>query len=88
MYFRGQRVSFTSPPPSAIQTFEQLQDLFFQHVSWMHAKQGDGMVGIIGTMSAVCPSPLLSVFMDDCIDKGLDLYGGGARYMRIPKANP
>ncbi|OJH42648.1 hypothetical protein BON30_05555 [Cystobacter ferrugineus] len=31
-------------------------------------------------MSAVCPSPLLSVFIDDCLDKGLDLYEGGARY--------
>ncbi|MFB1479678.1 Dyp-type peroxidase [Corallococcus sp. RDP092CA] len=83
MYFRGQRVSFSSPPPAAIQSFEQLQDLFFQHLSWMYAKQADGLVGVFGTMSAVCPSPLLSVFVDDCIDKGLDLYGGGARYNMV-----
>ncbi|MFP2929611.1 Dyp-type peroxidase [Pyxidicoccus sp. 3LG] len=83
MYFRGQRVSFTSPPPTEIVTFEQLQELFFQHLSWMYAKQVDGLVGVFGTMSAVCPSPLLSVFIDDCIDKGLDLYAGGARYNMV-----
>jgi Dyp-type peroxidase family len=83
MYFRGQRVSFTSPPPAEIRSFEQLQELFFRHLSWMYAKQVDGLVAVFGTMSAVCPSPLLSVFVDDCIDKGLDLYEGGARYNMV-----
>lgn len=80
MYFRGQRVSFTSPPPKEIRTFEQLLELYFQHLSWMYAKQVDGLLGVFGRMSAVCPTPLLSVFIDDCLDKGLDLYEGGARY--------
>ncbi|KFA91630.1 Dyp-type peroxidase [Archangium violaceum] len=80
MYFRGQRVSFTSPHPKDIRTFEQLLELFFEHLRWMYAKQVDGLLGVFGTMSAVCPSPLLSVFVDDCLDKGLDLYEGGARY--------
>ena len=80
MYFRGQRVSVNSPPPKEIRSFEQLLELFFMHLSWMYAKQVDGLLGVFGTMSAVCPSPLLSVFVDDCLDKGLDLYEGGARY--------
>jgi hypothetical protein len=80
MYFRGQRVSVNSPPPKEIRSFEHLLELFFMHLSWMYAKQVDGLLGVFGTMSAVCPSPLLSVFVDDCLDKGLDLYEGGARY--------
>jgi len=80
MYFRGQRVSFTSPPPQEITGYAQLEAIFLQHLSWMYAKQADGLLGVFGTMSAVCPSPLLSVFVDDCLDKGLDLYDGGARY--------
>nr|QKW93937.1 4-hydroxyphenylacetate decarboxylase large subunit [Vitiosangium cumulatum] len=83
MYFRGQRVSFTSPPPKEIRSFEQLLELFFEHLRWMYAKQADGLLGVFGTMNAVCPSPLLSVFIDDCLDKGLDFYEGGARYNMV-----
>jgi pyruvate-formate lyase len=80
MYFRGQRVSFTSQAPTEITSYEQLEDLFFEHFRWMFARQTDQLLGVFGQMSAVCPSPLLSCFVDDCVDKGLDYYAGGARY--------
>jgi Dyp-type peroxidase family len=80
MYFRGQRISFTSPPPGEITSFQQLEELFFKHLRWMYARQTDGLLGMYGQLSAVCPSPLLSCFIDDCVDKGLDYYAGGARY--------
>lgn len=80
MYFRGQKVSFTSPNPKDVTTFEEVLTLYFQHLSWMYAKQVDGQLGAFGTMSAVCPSPLLSCFIDDCVAKGLDYYAGGARF--------
>ncbi|APU14932.1 MULTISPECIES: Dyp-type peroxidase [Actinoalloteichus] len=80
MFFRGQRVSFTSPKPGEIASFDEVLDLFFTHLSWMYAKQADGMLGLYGQMSDVCPSPLLSVFVDDCVEKGMDYYAGGARY--------
>ncbi len=77
IYFRGQRVSFTSKPPSEIQSFEELVDLFFEHLRWMYAKQADGTVAVFGKMQAVCPSPLLSALTEGCLEKGLDYYGGG-----------
>lgn len=80
VWFRGQRISFTSKPAREIRTFNELVDLYFLHLHWMYAKQVDGMVGLFAQMNAVCPSPLLSLFVDDCIDKGLDYYGGGPRY--------
>lgn len=80
MYFRGQRVSFTSPNPKDLTTFDDVVNLFFRHLSWMYAKQVDGLLAAFGQMSAVCPSPLLSCFIDDCLDKGLDFYAGGARF--------
>ncbi|MBB5803289.1 Dyp-type peroxidase family [Saccharothrix ecbatanensis] len=80
MYFRGQKVSFTSPKPAEITSFEQLLELYFKHVRWMYAKQVDGQLGAFGQMSDVCPSPLMSCFIDDCIETGLDYYAGGARY--------
>ena len=80
VWFRGQRVSFTSKPPQDIVRYEDLEELLFKHLRWMYAKQLDGQIGTFGRMQAVCPTPLLSVFIDDCLDKGLDLYAGGARY--------
>jgi pyruvate-formate lyase len=80
MWFRGTRTSFSSPPPVQIQSFEQLVDLFLEHLRLLYAKQVDGVVGGYGSMDQVCPSPLLSALMDDCLEKGLDLYGGGTRY--------
>ncbi|MGH3770838.1 MAG: Dyp-type peroxidase [Pseudonocardiaceae bacterium] len=80
MYFRGQRVSFTSANPKDLTSFDDVLNLFFRHLSWMYAKQVDGQLAAFGQMSAVCPSPLLSCFVDDCVEKGLDYYAGGARF--------
>ena len=80
VWFRGQRVSFTSEPPREIHSFERVIELYFHHLRWMYAKQADGQIGLFGRMNAVCPAPLLSVFISDCLDKGLDYYEGGPRY--------
>ncbi len=80
MYFRGQKVSFMSDAPAKITCYEQLEELFFRHLRWMYARQTDQLLAVYGRMSAVCPSPLLSSFVDDCVDKGMDYYAGGARY--------
>lgn len=80
VWFRGQKVSFTSEPAKQITSFEQLMELYFKHLKWMYAKQVDGQLGLFGKMNAVCPAPLLSLFIDDCIEKGLDYYEGGPRY--------
>ncbi|WP_228122750.1 Dyp-type peroxidase [Saccharothrix syringae] len=80
MYFRGQRVSFTSAKPADLTTFDQVLELYFKHLSRMYAKQVDGQLAAFGQMSEVCPSPLLSCFVDDCVETGLDYYAGGARY--------
>ncbi|MEU5696688.1 pyruvate formate lyase family protein [Actinosynnema sp. NPDC020468] len=80
MFLRGQRISFTSAAPRDLDTFEDVLALYFRHLSWMYAKQADGQLAAFGRMSDVCPSPLLSGFVDDCLEKGLDYYAGGARY--------
>jgi len=80
LWFRGQRASFSSCAVEEIRSYEQLEALFFEHLHFMYAKQVDGLIGIFGQMAAICPSPLLSALTDGCLDKGLDIYGGGARY--------
>ncbi|MEL6750270.1 MAG: pyruvate formate lyase family protein [Pseudomonadota bacterium] len=36
--------------------------------------------GIAGNNTAYCPGPLLSVFVNNCMERGLDYYSGGAKY--------
>ena len=73
-------MSFTSRPAHQIDSFDDLVELYFTHLRWLYAKQVDGQLGLFGRMNDVCPAPLLSVFIDDCQDKGLDYYEGGPRY--------
>jgi Dyp-type peroxidase family len=80
MWFRGQKISFTSVNPKDLREFDDVVELFCRHLSWMYAKQVDDTLAGFGRVSTVCPSPLLSCFVDDCIEKGLDQYAGGPRY--------
>ncbi len=79
-YLHGQVVSFTSKPVEEINSFEELVDLYFKHFEWTNRKNTNGQLGGFGANTQYCPSPLLSIFVDDCIEKGLDYYSGGARY--------
>ena len=79
-YLRGQNHSFRSSPAAEINSFEDLLELYFKHFYWLCAKSLNGQLSTFDAVASVCPTPLLSVLIDDCVDKGLDLYGGGARY--------
>ncbi len=79
-FLRGANHSFRSQPAAEIESFDELLELYFQHFYWLCAKALDGQLSTFDALVSVCPAPLLSVLIDDCVDKGLDLYGGGARY--------
>ncbi len=79
-WYRGAVLSFTSAPASALTSFEQVVDLYLQHFQWLFSKAMNGQLHGFGANTAVCPSPILSALVDDCIAKGLDYYSGGARY--------
>ena len=79
-YLMGQNHSFRSRPPSQIESFGDLVELYLEHFYLLCAKALDGQLSTFDALVSVCPSPLLSVLIDDCLEKGLDLYGGGARY--------
>ncbi|MCH7736744.1 MAG: Dyp-type peroxidase [Chloroflexi bacterium] len=80
VYLLGQNHSFRSKSPVEIKTFNELVDLYFQHFYQLCAKALDGQLSTFDALVGSCPSPLLSTLIYDCLEKGLDLYGGGARY--------
>ncbi len=79
-WYRGQLISFMSKPPEQIETFDELLELYFKHFYLLYAKQVDGQLNGYGALANFCPSPLLSAFMPSCLERGRDLYDGGARY--------
>ena len=79
-FLHGQNLSFRSKAPGEIATFQELVDLYLKHFYLLCAKALDGQLSTFDTLVSICPSPLLSTIIDDCLEKGLDLYGGGARY--------
>lgn len=76
----GRNMSFRSPAASDLTRYEDLEELFFKHLKWGYARQMEGTVADFGRMEQVCPSPFLNLFINDCLEKGQDIYGGGARY--------
>lgn len=79
-YFRGKVSSYTSEPAEEIKSFDELLELYFKHFEWLNRKRIDGQLMGYGANTAYCPAPLLSCLVDDCIEKGLDYYSGGAKY--------
>jgi Dyp-type peroxidase family len=80
VFLQGQNQSFRSKAPAGIGQFKELVDLYLEHFYLLWAKAINGQLSTYDTLASVCPSPLLSTMIDDCLAKGLDLYGGGAKY--------
>lgn len=79
-YLEGQNLSFRSPAPEDIESFDQLLELYFTHFHALWAKTFDGQLATFDALADFCPAPLLSALTDGCMDKGIDIHGGGARY--------
>lgn len=61
-------------------SYEQVYEAFkkqFEHMLFHRSIHSDA---IVMSISQVAPSPLKSAFIHDCIEKGLDLTKGGAKY--------
>jgi Dyp-type peroxidase family len=77
---RGLKQTFRSPPAAKIKTFKMLQEVFLEQLEWLVIQCYNVMLENYGNLADVCPSPLLSVFIDGCLQSGHDLTNGGARF--------
>ena len=83
VHLRGLQQGWRSPEPEEIQSFEELQELMQKHLYWLIVRLFNGILVNYGNIGKVSPGPLLSAMMDGCIEKGTDIYSGGARYHLI-----
>jgi Dyp-type peroxidase family len=83
VYLRGSKVSFRSPRAEEITGFEQLLELYVEHLRWLTVQFFSGVLGNYGSLWSYCPCPLLSAAVDGCVETGRDLTNGGTRYHLI-----
>ena len=76
----GQQVGPATGAPETLDTFEKLFDAYDRQVSRfldLMARSDNITDSLAGLYS---PAPFLSSIIDDCIDRGMDMSQGGARY--------
>lgn len=68
------------PPLSAWQDYESFYAYFLHLLEDNAVKEIRTRLMTIEHRAAIAPSPLLSAFMDDCVERGREYSRGGARY--------
>ncbi|KAI2633412.1 pyruvate formate lyase-domain-containing protein [Xylaria nigripes] len=80
VHLRGLKQSFRSPPAIKITSFKTIKEIFIEQLRWTIIKTYSSVLNGYGNLEGVCPSPLLSGILRGCIDSGLDLTSGGAKF--------
>lgn len=76
----GVQVGPKTGDPNSFENIEQLIEAFQIQVSWYVEKMVIALNIIEKTHAAYYPLPYVSLIMDDCMEKGVDITAGGARY--------
>ena len=76
----GKKLGLETGDPRTFTTFEQLYDAWHRQMTHFVNMKLSVNNYIERMFSLYAPATFLSLFIDDCIDKGKDYYSGGARY--------
>ena len=76
----GKRLGLETGDPRTYKTFEQLYDAWHQQMVYFVNLKLSVNNYIERMFSLYAPATFLSLYIDDCIEKGKDYYSGGARY--------
>ncbi|KAI1429689.1 pyruvate formate lyase-domain-containing protein [Xylaria sp. FL1777] len=83
VHLRGLKESYRSLPAFKITSFCQLKKIFLKQLCWLVNRSYYSLLSAFGNYEGICPSPLLSALLDGCVDSGLDLTYGGAKFHMI-----
>ncbi len=76
----GQRLGPATGDLAVLDSFEKLFDAYDRQVSSFLALMARSDNTTDALAGRYCPAPFLSSIIDDCIDRGMDMSQGGARY--------
>ncbi len=80
MLFAGHRVGARTLDPRGFTSFEQVLDAFRQQLSFNVKKLVDAVEALDEVYAKDFPSPLISSTLEGCLEGGMDMTRGGARY--------
>jgi formate C-acetyltransferase len=76
----GKKLGLETGDPRSFQTFEELYDAWHRQMVYFVNLKLSVNNYIERMFSLYAPATFLSLYIDDCIEKGKDYYSGGARY--------
>ena len=76
----GKRLGLETGDPRAFKSFEELYDAWHRQMVYFVNLKLSVNNYIERMFSLYAPATFLSLYIDDCIEKGRDYYSGGARY--------
>jgi len=76
----GKRIGLETGDTKTFQTFDELFEAFRRQIRHFVDIKIRGSNVIERLYATYLPAPFLSVLIDDCVKKGKDYHGGGARY--------
>ncbi len=76
----GEQIGLATLPLDQMQSFEELEAAYDKQLAHFVELMAQGCDIVDGVHADVLPSPLLSLVIDDCIQRGLDVTAGGAHY--------
>ena len=76
----GKKLGLETGDPRTFQTFDELYDAWHKQMVYFVSLKLSVNNYIERMFSLYAPATFLSLYIDDCIEKGKDYYSGGARY--------
>jgi formate C-acetyltransferase len=76
----GAQIGLRTPPLNEIASFDQLQSCYDQQTVHFIRLMVEGCNTVDGIHAEILPSPFLSLVIQDCVTRGVDVTAGGAHY--------
>ena len=76
----GQQIGLETPALDEVSSFEELEAAYDKQLMHFVALMVRGCNIVDAIHAEILPSPFLSLVIDDCIERGLDVTAGGAHY--------
>lgn len=76
----GEQIGIETPPLDQIKNFATLETAYDQQLAHFVPLMVKGCNIVDSIHAEILPSPFLSLVIDDCIERGLDVTAGGAHY--------
>jgi len=83
----GEQLGAQTGDAKTFASFDEVREAYKKQVAYVTKRIQPAKQAIHMAHADACPNPIVSAFMDDCLEKGLDWERGGARYYRFGSFN-